>query len=312
MLTVKSRLCFYEMELFWSLTWSLQPQRFSNHRFNLPCSLPPGDHFPTVSIFHVFYALQVQLHHIRGSLLSDHTVKSRVKVNTSSCHPSHVPKKIPKEQFIRLRRMFTKIGLPVEQWNLCKRIIECRFHEKEFKKTIKQVAKMDRNELERERIRENKDPQTIIVTTWNSTLSTIPSCILKNNFHLISSDPKLSKFFTQKPSVAYWTNKSLSDHLLKNDIANQQLHPNVASCGKYKLCPQTYTAKIITNDKVTITEKIKGTGNCKERVIMFLYIKGLIYWTYRKTTFTALLQTSLRHQKQITQQRTCKIFSRKS
>ena len=171
---------------------------------------------------------------------------------------------------------------------------------------------MDRNELERERIRENKDPQTIIVTTWNSKLSTIPSCILKNNFHLISSDPKLSKIFTQKPTVAYWTNKSLSDHLLKNDIANQQLHPNVAPCGKYKLCPQTYTAKIITNDKVTITEKIKGTGNCKERVIMFLYIKGLIYWKYRKTTFTALLQTSLRHQKQITQQRTCKIFSRKS
>ena len=96
--------------------------------------------------------------------MSDHTVKSRVKVNTSSCHPSHVPKKIPKEQFIRLRRMFTKIGLPVEQWNLYKRITECRFHEKEFKKTIKQVAKMDRNELERERIRESKDPQTITVT----------------------------------------------------------------------------------------------------------------------------------------------------
>ena len=95
---------------------------------------------------------------------------------------------------------------------------------------------------------------------------------------------------------------------MKNDIANQQLHPNVAPCGKYKLCPQTYTAKIITNDKVTITEKIKGTGNCKERVIMFLYIKGLIYWTYRKTTFTALLQTSLRHQKQITQQQPAKYF----
>ena len=94
--------------------------------------------------------------------MSDHTVKSRVKVNTSSCHPSHTPKKIPKEQFIRLLRMFTKIGLPVEQWNLYKRIIECRFHEKEFKKTIKQVAKMDRNELER--IRESKDPQTITVT----------------------------------------------------------------------------------------------------------------------------------------------------
>ena len=49
---------------------------------------------------------------------------------------------------------------------------------------------------------------------------------------ILSSDPKLSKIFKQKPTVAYRKNKSLSDHLLKNDIANQQLHSNVAPCGK--------------------------------------------------------------------------------
>ena len=46
---------------------------------------------------------------------------------------------------------------------------------------------MDRNELLREQIRENKEPQTILVGAWYPKLSTIPS-ILKNNFHLISSD----------------------------------------------------------------------------------------------------------------------------
>ena len=93
--------------------------------------------------------------------------------------------------------------------------------------------------------------------------------ILKHNFHLISSDPKLSKIFKQKPTVTYRKNKSLSDHLLKNDIANQQLHSNVTPCGKCKLCPQINTAKLITNDKLNITEKIKGTGNCKEREIIY-------------------------------------------
>ena len=76
MFTLKPRSSFYER--------SLQPQRFSNHRFDSICSLPPGDHFPTVSIFHVFYTLQVELNQIRGSLLSDHTVKSRVNDNLSS------------------------------------------------------------------------------------------------------------------------------------------------------------------------------------------------------------------------------------
>ena len=127
---------------------------------------------------------------------------------------------------------------------------------------------MDRNELLRYRIRENKDPQTILVSTWHPKLSAIPS-ILKNNFHLISSDPELSKIFKQKPTVTYGKNKSLSDHLLENDIANQQLHSNVAPCGKCKVCPQINTAKLITNDKLNITEKIKGTGNCKEREIIY-------------------------------------------
>ena len=38
-------------------------------------------------------------------------------------------------------------------------------HERELRKTIKQVAKMDRNELLKDRIRENKNPQTILVGT---------------------------------------------------------------------------------------------------------------------------------------------------
>ena len=52
-------------------------------------------------------------------------------------------------------------------------------------------------------------------------------------------------------------------------IANQQLHSSVTPCGKCKLCPQINTAKLITNDKLYITEKIKGTGNCKERKIIY-------------------------------------------
>ena len=51
--------------------------------------------------------------------------------------------------------------------------MERGFREKELKKTMKQVEKMDRNE-------------------WLK-LNAIPS-ILKNNFHLISNDPTLLKY----------------------------------------------------------------------------------------------------------------------
>ena len=212
----------------------------------------------------------VSLNHgkLRTTLFTKST-DSHFYLNTASCHPSHVAKNMTKGQFIRLRRICSrKSDYLLNSEILCKKFIGRGFHEKELKKTVKQVAKMDRNELLRDRIRENKDQQTILVSTWHPKLSAIPS-IFKNNFHLISNDPKLSKIFKQKPTVTYRKNKCLSDHLLKHDIANQQLHSNVAPCGKCKLCPQINTAKLITNDKLNITEKIKGTGNCKEREIIY-------------------------------------------
>ena len=176
-----------------------------------------------------FLDVTVYLKHgkLRTTLFTKPT-DSHFYLNTSSCHPSYVLKNIPKGQFIRLRRICPRNLLNREI--LCKKFIERGFHEKELKKTIKQVAKMDRNELLRDQTQENKDPQTILVSTWHPKLSAIPS-IVKNNFHLIANDSKLKNFQTNLLSPTE-KNKSLSDHLLKNDIANQQRHSKVALCGK--------------------------------------------------------------------------------
>ena len=149
-----------------------------------------------------FLDVTVSLNHgkLTAALFTKPT-ESHFYLNTSSCHPSHVVKNISKGQFIRLRRICSrKSNYLLSSEILCKKFIEHGFHEKELKKTVKQVAKMDRNELLQDRIRENKDSHTILVSTWHPKLSAIPS-ILKNNFHLISSDPKLSKISKQKSTV---------------------------------------------------------------------------------------------------------------
>ena len=131
-------------------------------------------------------------------------------------------KHLPKGQFIQLRRICSrKLDYLLNSEILREVFIEPSFRE--------QVAKRDRNELLRDRIQENKDPQTILVSTWHPKLSAIPS-IVKNNFHLIANDSKLKNFQTNLLSPTE-KNKSLSDHLL-NDIANQQRHSKVALCGK--------------------------------------------------------------------------------
>ena len=112
-----------------------------------------------------------------------------------------------------------------------------------FKKVIKQVAKMNRNELLQNSTRENKDPHTILDSTLHPKLNNMPS-FLKNNFHLISNDPKLSKISKQRSTVFYRKSKSLSDCLMKkNNFANQQLHCHVSPYGKNKLCLQINTGK---------------------------------------------------------------------
>ena len=128
--------------------------------------------------------------------------------------------------------------------------MERGFREKELEKTTKKVAKMGRNELLRNQARENKDPQTILASTWHPELNAIQST-LKNNFHLISNVPKLSNIFKQKPTVTYQKNKSLSDYLLKNDIANQQATTWFRHKYKYEMCICNVTYTRNKNEKAT-------------------------------------------------------------
>ena len=173
---------------------------------------------------------------------------------------------------------------------------------------------MDRNELLRDQIRENKDPQTILVSTRHPKLSAIPS-ILKTNFHLISSDPKLSKFQTETychlPKKQIPFRSPFEKRYCKSAISFQRSNlwkMQTLPANKYS---QTHHQRQIKhNGKNKRYWKLQGKGN-NLRCTMF-QAQGLIYWTYRGTTFRAFLQTSLRHQKQARQQRTCKTFSRKS
>ena len=85
---------------------------------------------------------------------------SHFYLNTSSCHPSYVLKNIPKRQFIQWRLICSrKSDYLLNSEILCKKIIERGFREKELKKTIKQVAKMDRTnsyEIESQKTKTHK------------------------------------------------------------------------------------------------------------------------------------------------------------
>ena len=128
-----------------------------------------------------FLDVTISLKHgkLRTTLFTKPT-DSHFYLNTSSCQPWHVLKNISQGQFVRLQRIWSrKLDYLLNSEIMCKEFIKCGFHEKELKKTIKQMAKMDKNELLQDQTRENKDPQTTLVSTWHPKLSAIPSVLKK-------------------------------------------------------------------------------------------------------------------------------------
>ena len=154
---------------------------------------------------------------------------------------------------------------------MCRYFVNREYNQKELNKLIKQVAAINRTDLLKDKTRESKVRQTIFVCTWHPSLKKLPS-ILKNNFHHITNDPKLSKIFPCKPTVAYRKNKTLSNYLVKTEITKQEhrIPPSVSPCGKCKkLCPLINTNKEITNVHAKITQKIQATGNCRSKNLIY-------------------------------------------
>ena len=90
-----------------------------------------------------FLDVAVSLNHGKlRTILFTKPTDSQFYLNTSSCHPSHVVKNIPKGQFIRLRRICSrKSDYLLNSEILCKKFIERSFHGKELKKESKASSK---------------------------------------------------------------------------------------------------------------------------------------------------------------------------
>ena len=72
-------------------------------------------------------------------------------------------------------------------------LIKRGYSRKALTEVISDVAKIKRDDLLLDKQKPKKDPQTIFVSEWHPSLSTLPS-ILKKHFHLIESDQELTKY----------------------------------------------------------------------------------------------------------------------
>ena len=192
---------------------------------------------------------------------------------TSSNHPKHVIKNIPKGQFIRIRRICSDMNDYKINSNILSEFLMKRgYCRKELAKVINDVAEMKRDVLLIDEQKAEKDPQTIFVSEWHPCLSKLPS-VLKKHFHLLESDQELAKIFPTPPSVAFRRPKSLRNHLIRSQLSmspKDEAGTCTFKCGRCKICKSLASSKEISNPKVeNTTEKIMNYGTCSSRNLIY-------------------------------------------
>ena len=194
-------------------------------------------------------------------------------LNTTSNHPRHVIRNIPKGQFIRIRRICSNLAdFNHHSAVLSKFLVNRGYDSKELADTAKIVSKMNRSELLKDKERTKKDPQTIFVAEWHPSLARLPS-LLKKHYHLLNSDPATEKIFPVEPTVAFRRPRSLRNQLVRSDIIPRKsdTRRQTEKCGKScRICSSLKSSAAITNNKKPrATSKINDFGNCKSKELVY-------------------------------------------
>ena len=218
--------------------------------------------------------LDVSIKLLDGSLSTSLFCKAtdaHLYLNYSSNHPKHVLNDIPKGQFIRIRRICSDVdAYNRHSQTLCNFFIERGFNIEKLNEVRRDVGKMNRMDLLKDNQKRKRDPQTIFVCNWHPSLSRIPS-ILKQHYHILQSDERLSNVFQEVPTVAFRRPRTIRNHLVRNDIRPAEKKASSTSeCGSCILCKNICKNPTVTNTKKKITVKLKEGGNCKTKTVIYV------------------------------------------
>jgi len=217
-----------------------------------------------------FLDVEISIHNgkLKTSLYSKPT-DAHLYLNAFSCHPSHTIRNIPKGQFIRIRRICSDTNdFLKHSKHMMDQFVKRGFSLKILQKTLEEILKIDREELLSETKPKTKDQQSIFICTWHPKLKNISS-IFRKHFNIIEQDHQLRKVFTTPPFIAFRRKKNIANHITKNDINAKKNNPCITTCNKCQICHLLNKTNLIQNENVNISVKLKSTGNCKTRNIIY-------------------------------------------
>ena len=141
---------------------------------------------------------------------------------SSSCHPKHTINAIPEGQFIRIRRICTKLEL---YWKHAASYInffaEQGYNTQKLQSLASDLVKMDREELLCYKPRETSKVSNIpkdLCTQWHPQISKL-GLILSKHKEILTGLEMLSCCFPDPTKFMYREKRNLKDILCKSDIS---------------------------------------------------------------------------------------------
>ena len=200
---------------------------------------------------------------------------SHLYLHSSSSHPSHVIKNIPKGQFLRLRRICSNTHDFITHANNFINYFSCRGYDKKaVEHAAREAMKADRETLlNKTKLPKKKtDSQSIFVTTYHPKLRNLSS-LFKRHFHFIQNDSTLSKIFESSPLVAFKRRKSIRNFVVRNDVKLREegaILPTT-KCGR-KICKKTchlISNEAVIHNKLTGKEVKAAGGSCCSKNVVY-------------------------------------------
>ena len=196
----------------------------------------------------------------------------------NSEHPKSTKNSIPYSQALRAKRICTNdIDYKVACNNLQKTFIKRGYSHDLVNSQIKKASDKSREEVLQESAKrtQNRIP---LVTTYNRTLPNLMGIIHKH-WHVLQSDARMEKLFTDYPLLAFKRNKNLNDMIGSNKINNNQVARRTGKTVNGKCSPcntkGALCCKLVrdSNNVTGINNKnylIRDSSNCKSKDIIYL------------------------------------------
>ena len=198
----------------------------------------------------------------------------------NSYHPVNQKENIPFGQFLRAKKICTKIEDREESFKFIENKFKLRGYPlKKLENQRKRANELNRADLLKAgKIRnERKIPFT---TTYNTELPRITHVINKH-WHLLKTNPEIATAFEDKPVLAFRRNKNLRDilgqtHLSRNRKITAMKPRKEGSCyaclsgAGSQCCSHVISTKTFTSATNKKTFRIRHNLNCRSRNVIYL------------------------------------------